>query len=179
MVTSRTPERAGIVVRDARAADSAGIAAIYNDAALNTTAIWNDSAVDADNRAAWMAERQANGFPVLVAKAGGEIAGYAAFGPFRPFDGYRLTVESSVYTAAGYRRRGVGRLLVRALIERARASGKHAMIAAIEAQNVASLRLHADLGFRETGRLPEVGCKFGRWLDLVLLQITLDARVRP
>jgi L-amino acid N-acyltransferase YncA len=166
-------------IRDAAAADAAGIAAIYNDAVERSTAIWNEILVDAPNRAAWIAARQAAGFPVLAAEEGGEILGYASFGDFRAFDGYRLTVEHSVYVRGDARGRGLGRALLSAVIARARGAGKHAMVAAIEAGNAPSIRLHEDLGFVRVGLMPQVGMKFGRWLDLALLQLTLDGRPTP
>ncbi|HMN73741.1 MAG TPA: N-acetyltransferase family protein [Rhodoblastus sp.] len=162
-----------LAIRDATAADAAAICAIYNHAVRETTAIWNDVEVDAANRAAWLAERQGAGFPVLVAERAGALAGYATYGPFRPHDGYRFTVENSVYVAETARGGGVGRALMEALVARARKAGLHAMIAGIEAENASSIRLHASLGFVEAGRLPQVGTKFGRWLDLLFMQLTL------
>jgi L-amino acid N-acyltransferase YncA len=147
-----------------------GILAIYNHAVEHTTAIWNDTLVDRENRRAWWRGRVDAGFPVLVAVEGEQVLGYASYGPFRAFDGYRLTAEHSVYVAEAARRRGVARALMTALEERARAAGLHVLIGGIAADNEASLRLHAALGYRETGRLPQVGQKFGRWLDLVFLQ---------
>jgi phosphinothricin acetyltransferase len=158
------------IVRPATPADLPAILAIYNDAVVNTTAIWNDSVVDIDNRIAWFEARARAGYPVLVAELEGAVAGYGSFGDFRPFDGYRHSVEHSVYVAAEARRRGIASALLVALVERARALGKHVMIAGIAADNSASLRLHAAHGFVETGRMPEVGTKFGRWLDLVFMQ---------
>jgi len=160
-------------VRDARAADAEAIAAIYNDAVLNTTAIWNDVTVDAGDRAEWIAQRQGSGFPVLVATDGGDVVGYATYGSFRPHDGFRHTVEHSVYVRGDQRGSGIGGTLMAQLIERARENGVHVMVAAIESGNAGSLRLHERFGFVETGRMPEVGTKFGRWLDLVLLQLML------
>jgi phosphinothricin acetyltransferase len=110
---------------------------------------------------------------VLVAVEGGagdKVLGYASYGPFRAFDGYRQTVEHSVYVAEGARRRGVAFALLLALEERARAGGMHVMIGGVAADNASSLALHRKLGFVETGRMPEVGQKFGRWLDLVFMQ---------
>lgn len=157
-------------IRDAASTDSAAVAAIYNHAVRATTAIWNDRESDPAGRARWIAERQGAGFPVLVAEAEGRLLGYATYGPFRPHDGYRLTVENSVYVASDLQGRGTGRALMTALLERARSQGLHAMVAAIEAENRVSIRLHASLGFVEVGRLPQIGTKFGRWLDLVLMQ---------
>lgn len=158
------------IVRPATEADLPGILAIYNDAVLNTTAIWNDTVVDLDNRRAWLELRRAQGFPVLVAVIDGSVAGYASFGDFRPFEGYRRTVEHSVYVATARHRRGLGRTLVEALFPIAKDLGKAVMIGGIDASNAPSLAMHAKLGFRETGRLPGVGQKFGRTLDLVFMQ---------
>jgi L-amino acid N-acyltransferase YncA len=168
-----------LIVRDATLEDAADILAIYNFAALNTTAVWTEGAVDLDSRREWIRARQQAGYPVLVAMKGRDVVGFASFGDFRPWPGYRHTVENSVYVGERYHRLGIGRSLMVALIERATALNKHAVIAGIEAANTASLRLHASLGFAEVGRMPEVGCKFGRWLDLVLMQKRLANEVRP
>lgn len=167
-------------VRDARDGDLESVTAIYNDAVLNTTAIWNEVAVDIANRRAWLAERERAGYPVLVAvEEDGTVLGYASFGDWRAFDGYRHTVEHSVYVRADLRGRGIGKLLMRELIERARAIGKHVMVAGIEAGNQGSIALHEKLGFEQVGLLPQVGMKFGRWLDLAFLQRVLDDRATP
>lgn len=164
-----------ITVRPAGEADLPAILAIYNDAVLHTTAIWNDDVVDLANRRAWLEARRAQGYPVLVAADdGGAAIGYGSYGDFRAFQGYRFTVENSVYVAASARGRGVGQALVAALVEHARENGKHIMIAAVTAGNDGSLRLHQRLGFVETGRMPEIGFKFGQFLDLIFLQKRLD-----
>jgi phosphinothricin acetyltransferase len=158
-------------VRPARPDDLPAILAIYNEAVETTTAVWNWSKVDLANRRAWFEARRGQGYPVLVAEdeAGGAIA-YASFGDWRPFDGYLHTVEHSIYVAPGARRRGIGAALLGALVEEARRLDKHVMLGGIEAGNEASLALHRRLGFVETARMPEVGRKFDRWLDLVFLQ---------
>ncbi len=161
------------IIRPAAETDLNAILAIYNDAVARTTAIWNDQPVDLANRRAWFAARTAQGFPVLVAEEDALTVGYGSFGDFRPFDGYRFTVEHSVYVAEGVRRRGIASALLASLEERARTMGKHVMVGGIAADNEASLKLHARLGFVEVGRMPEVGFKFDRWLDLVLMQKTL------
>jgi phosphinothricin acetyltransferase len=167
-------------IRDADEADLAAVAAIYNDAVLTTTAIWNEKTVDVADRARWLAMRRGGGHPVLVAvEETGTVVGYASYGDWRAFDGYRHTVEHSVYVAASARGRGIGEALMRVLIERARAAGKHVMVAGIEAGNATSIRLHEKLGFLAVGMMPQVGCKFGRWLDLAFLQLILDDRARP
>jgi phosphinothricin acetyltransferase len=167
-------------IRDAHAGDVPAILAIYNDAVQNTTAIWNETLVDEANRLAWLNGRQAQGYPVLVAcDAQDQVLGYASFGDWRAFDGYRYTVEHSVYVASAARGQGVGRALMGELIARARALGKHVMVAAIEAGNQPSIALHRQLGFEPCGLMPQVGTKFGRWLDLAFLQLTLDQNTQP
>jgi len=167
-------------IRDALDTDLAGILRIYNDAVENSTAIWNDRIVDLDNRRAWLAERHDQGYPVLVAiDEGGQVAGYASFGPWRPHDGFRHTVENSVYVSPDHRGSGIGRSLMKALIERARQLEKHVMVAFIESENRASVHMHQQLGFIHVGQMRQVGCKFGRWLDLTMMQLTLNRTSQP
>lgn len=166
-------------IRDALVKDAGPIAGIYNQAVRETVAIWNDSEVDVANRRAWIADRQVAGYPVLVLEEDGEVIGYASYGPYRPFDGYKYSVEHSVYVRPDHHGRGYGRLLMETLIERARKGKVHMMIGGIASENEGSLVLHKKLGFVETGRMPEVGQKFGRWLDLVFMQLNIDNRVEP
>jgi L-amino acid N-acyltransferase len=162
-----------LIIRDAVEADLAAIRDIYNHAVEHTTAIWNEVIVDLDNRKAWFDARLKQGYPVLVAERAGRVAGYASYGDWRAFDGYRHTVEHSVYVDKDARGGGIGKTLMEELIRRAAAQGKHVMIAAIEAENQASIRLHERLGFRGVGRFTEVGQKFGRWLDLYCMEKVL------
>ena len=106
----------------------------------------------------------------------------AAFGWFRDIvnrPGYRVAVASTIHVREDRWRSGVGRKLMRALVDEARASGKHTMVAVIDGANETSIRFHERLGFVEVARMPEVGAKFGQWLDLVLLQRRLDDRTAP
>lgn len=163
------------VIRDAQPADLPGILAIYNDAVLNTTAIWNETPVDLANRQAWYEARQVQAYPILVAvDNAGQVLGYSSFGDWRPFEGFRHTVEHSVYIHPEQRGKGLGPRLMTALIERARTCDKHMMVAAIESGNAASIALHERLGFKITGEMPQVGTKFGRWLDLTFMQFDLS-----
>ena len=167
-------------ILDAKDDDLPAILDIYNDAVANTTAIWNEVTVDLANRRDWLRQRQEQGYPVLVAHDHDERAiGYASFGDWRAWDGYRFTIEHSVYVHKDQRGKGVANLLLPALIERARELGKHVMVAGIEGSNDASIRLHARHGFEEVGRMHEVGAKFGSWLDLVFMQLSLDERMNP
>ena len=159
-----------MLIRDATDTDLPAILAIHNDAVQHGTAIWSTEPVDIENRRAFLAARRAKGFPFLVADVEGAVGGYASFGDFRPFDGYLRTVEHLVYVHPDYQRRGIASTLLGQLIAQATAAGKHAMVGGIAADNVASIALHIRHGFVETGRLPEVGFKFGRYLDLVFMQ---------
>ncbi len=160
------------VVRDALEADLPAICEIYNRAVRETFAIWSEVETTVALRAAWMKARRAAGFPVVVASppdAPSEVLGYASFGVFRDFPGYVKTVEHSVYVANEAQRRGVGRLLLMALIDRARAGGFEAMVGGIDAANAASLSLHEQAGFELQGVLKGVGRKFGKSLDLAFM----------
>ncbi|MDH0617352.1 GNAT family N-acetyltransferase [Pseudomonas fulva] len=166
-------------IRDALPADLPAILDIYNDAVRNTTAIWNETPVDLANRQAWFDARAQQGYPILVAVDGADVLGYASFGDWRPFEGFRHTVEHSVYVRSDQRGKGLGPALMRALIERAQGGGKHVMVAAIESGNAASVHLHEQLGFVVTGQMPQVGVKFGRWLDLTFMQRVLNPGAEP
>lgn len=169
-----------MIIRAAVGSDAEIIAEIYNDAVLNTTAIWNENRIDVANRIAWINSRQQAGFPVIVATDKDDtVLGYASYGDWRPWDGYRHTVEHSLYVHKDVRGKGAGAALMQGLIQLAREAGKHVMVAAIESENAASIALHKKLGFIESGRMTEVGTKFGRWLDLTFLQLRLDERKRP
>ena len=146
------------VIRDAVPADLPAIRDIYNDAVLNTLAIWNEQTVDLPNREQWFEARQQQGYPVLVIVDDANVPlGYASFGDWRPFEGFRHTVEHSVYVHPDQRGKRLGPQLLAALIERARGCGKHVMVAAIESANAASIHVHKQLGFVTSGRLPQAG----------------------
>lgn len=172
-------ETVNVSIREATRDDAAAIAEIYNDAVVNTAAIWNDVTVDADNRVVWLEDHWEKGYPVLVAVSDGDVVGYCTFGDWRNFDGYRYTVENSIYVHPEHQGRGVGNVLMGALIEAARGVGKHVIVAAIEGENAGSIALHEKWGFERVGFMPQVGCKFGRWLDAVFLQLILDSEEKP
>ncbi len=111
-----------------------------------------------------------------MAERDGEVIGFGSFGSFRLWDGYIGTVEHSIYVAPAFQRRGAGKALLAALIQKAEALRLHVMIGGIESGNTISIELHRRMGFEESGRLREVGRKFDRWLDLVLMQKLLPNR---
>ena len=158
-------------IRPATRADLPGILEIYNDAVLNTTATYDYEPRTLEHRTQWFEERQREGFPIFVAvDDSGRVAGWSALNPFHARIGYRFTSENSVYVAVDARGRGVGKLLLAPLIEGAKARGLHAIIAAIDAENEASIRLHAGFGFEKVGHFKQTGFKFGRWLDVVYME---------
>ena len=163
-----------VAVRAATHDDLPGILAILNDAIANTTASWQDEPRSLADQRSWLDAKAEHGWPVLVAGPEDEVAGWATFGPFRAWPGYRLTVEHSVYVTGKRRRAGIGTMLVSALIDEARSRGLHVIIGGLEASNIASLTLHERLGFERVAHLREVGTKFGRYLDLVFMQLILD-----
>lgn len=162
-------------IRDAAESDLPFILGIVNEAIQNTTAIWDLAPMTLDARRAWFAERRAGGFPILIAEDNGTQAGFGSYGQFHPKEGYRLTVEHSVYVAPQAQGRGVGRALLTALTDHAATHGFHTMVGLIEAENKPSLALHRWAGFAEAGVLRQAGRKFGRWLDVVYMQKMLSA----
>lgn len=162
------------MIREAAREDVPAILDIYNEAVVNSTASYDLAPVTLEDRLAWFDEKTAHGWPILVAVEDGEVVGWGTYGPFRAKPGYRFTVEHSVYVKAGRRGGGLGKRLLSALIERARAEGRHVLIAGVDAENEASLRFHETLGFERVAHFREIGRKFGRWLDLVFLQLLLE-----
>jgi phosphinothricin acetyltransferase len=170
----------GLVIRDATPADLTAMLTIYNDIVVHSTAIFSDRPRTEQEQVDWYADRCAQGRPVLVACDEAGIAGFASYGAFRAWPGYRMTVENSIYFAPHARGRGHGTRLLAALVERAVGQGLHTLIAGIDGDNLPSMRLHEKLGFVRVAHMKEVGRKFERWLDLIFYQRLLAAEVeRP
>jgi L-amino acid N-acyltransferase len=168
-----------ILVRPAVEHDLADILRIYNHAIEHTTAVFEYRPHSMEMRREWFRAKQAAGLPVLVAVDGDAVVGFASYGPFRAWPAYKYSVELSVYVDPQARRRGIGRQLVQGILDHARARDLHVVMAGITSDNAVSLRLHERLGFVEVAHIREVGYKFGRWLDLKLLQIVLDGPAQP
>ena len=168
-----------IGVRAAVPEDLESILAIYNHSITATTAVFSYEPHTIEMRRAWWREKQADGFPVLVAFEGTEIAGFASYGPFRAWPAYQYTIENSVHVAEAFRRRGAARALMAALIADAQQREYHAIVAGIVSDNTASLALHASLGFVEVAHFREVGYKFGRWQDLKFMELLLATPKHP
>lgn len=161
-------------VRPATRADVPAILEIYNHAVLHTTASYDLEPVSLESRLAWFDHKVQGGWPVLVTARDGVVTGWATFGPFREKPGYRFTAEHSVYVRHDCRGQGLGRALLLALIGEARGRGLHSLIGGVDAGNAGSLAFHEGLGFGRVAHFRQVGFKFGRWLDLVFLQLPLN-----
>ena len=165
-----------MIVRDATNADMQAIVSLYNALIPTTTVTWTETPQTLTERVDWFATQHRRSFPVLVADIEEQVVGFTSYGNFRGdgnWPGYRHTVEHTIHVAEPHWGSGVGRTLLERLIERASGAGLHVMVGGIDAANEASLRFHERLGFREVARMPQVGRKFDRWLDLVLVQLIL------
>ncbi len=162
------------IIRPATEADLEAINDIYNDEVLHRVASWDYEVWSIDRRRQWLADHQQDATtPVFVADVAGEVAGMSYLSWYRPRPGYTFTRENTVYIDARFQRRGIGTLLLGALIEAAEASDLRTLIAVIEGSNEASIALHGRFGFEQAGLLREVGFKFGGWLDSVYMQLRL------
>jgi phosphinothricin acetyltransferase len=161
-------------VRPAIHDDLSGILAIYNEAVLNTTASYEYEPGTLEHRIAWFEDHARNDLPVFVAEnESGRVVGWSALNRYRDRKGYQFTTENSIYVAVDVRGQGIGKLLMRPLVDAARERGLHAILAGIDAQNEASIRLHASFGFVKVAHFKQVGFKFGRWLDVVYMELLL------
>lgn len=169
-----------LVIRESREADIAAIQAIYAEHVLHGTATFEEVPPDSAEMARRREAIVAIGLPYLVAEEGGRIIGYGYAGTYRPRSAYRFTVEDSIYLAPDCTGRGVGSALLGELIARSTALGMRQMIAVIgDSANRASVRVHERHGFQLTGVLTNVGLKFGRWLDTVIMQRSLGSLGPP
>ena len=159
-------------VRRATIADLGEITRIYNHAVEHTTATFDLETFSVEARRGWF-ERFDDRHPCLVAEVDDTLAGFAYLLPYRPKPAYARTAEMTVYVDEAFRRRGIARALYEALIDHGRAVGLHALLAVVADANPASVALHASLGFREVGRLEEVGRKFDRWIDTRFYELLL------
>lgn len=163
-----------MMVRQAIEADLPAMLEIYNEIIVNTTAVWHSEPHTLDMRREWFKQRQEQGFPVFVAMDGEKMLGFSSIGPFRPWHGYRYTVENSVYVAADSRGKGVAKQLMQPIIDAAKELKLHAIVAGIEAENEISIALHKQFGFEEVAHFKQVGFKFNRWMDLKFLELIVS-----
>lgn len=166
-----------LVIRRAVAEDVPDLMLIYNHAILNSTATFDIVPKTLEDRMAWF-ESHSDDCPLLVAELGGKAVGWADIRAYGTRAGYRRTVENAIYVDNEYRGRGIGSALLGAIVEAARQSGHHAIIALIVGGNDASELLHARHGFEMIGRMREVGRKFDRWLDVLVYEKILDSPIQ-
>lgn len=153
---------------------------ILNEQIVTSTALYDYQPRPLASMEPWFAAKEKGNFPVVgVTDENGTLMAFGSFGAFRAWPAYKYTVEHSVYVHQHHRGRGLGHTVMLALIEAARHRDVHAMMGGIDASNAASIALHERLGFKHVGTLPQVGFKFGRWLDLALYQLLLETPHHP
>lgn len=168
-----------MIIRLATEADLPGILEIHNDAIRRLDAIWTEREETLEDRRAWLRDREKGGFAVYVAEEDGVILGHASYGTYRARSGYSQTVEHSIYLRDEAQGKGVGKALMQAIIDDAKARGFHLMVAVIDAKNTGSIAFHEKFGFVSMGVLPQAGHKFGRWLDQVNMYLKLNDNPPP
>ena len=160
-------------VRNAVSSDIPSILEIVNHAIIHTTSNYNYEVQSLEIQTKWFKDKVDKKFPIIVAVLERKVIGYGTYGTFREKIGYQFTVEHSVYVAENHIGKGIGKLLLAALIQLAKNQNLHVMIGAIDAQNQSSIAFHEKFGFETVGNIRQVAFKFNRWLDLVLMQLTL------
>lgn len=161
------------VLRPLSAVDLDSVLAIYNEAIANTTAIYEYDPFDVAYIQQWWEQKTASEHPVIAAELNGQLAGFATYGVFRARAAYRATMEHSVYVNPQFQRKGIGRMLLRAIEREAFNRNVHVLIGGIDADNHTSIKLHEQEGFSKAAHLHQVAFKFNRWLDLVLVEKNL------
>ena len=153
---------------------------IFNDAILNSTALYEYKPRTPEIMAAWFETKKRGNFPVIgLVDEADELAGFGSYGTFRAFPAYKYTVEHSVYVAAKFRGRGAGKILLREVVRLAGEQNYHSLIGVIDSQNAVSIKLHQGLGFQHAGTIKQCGFKFGRWLDADFYQLLLEGPRNP
>jgi len=174
MTASVSPPTDAIAIRSATQADAAAIADLWNPLIRDSLVTFTTQEKTADAVAGMIGERAAAGHGFLLVEAVGRLTGFATYGQFRAGPGYAHTMEHTIILSDHAQGRGLGRRLMAALEDHARAAGAHSMFAGVSSGNPAGRAFHAKMGFREVATLREVGRKFGQWLDLHLMQKMLD-----
>jgi len=161
-----------VLLRPATPADAPATAAIYNHEVATSTVTFDLVTRSVEEQAAWL-DARSGALEVVVAEIDGQVAGFASLSPYRDRPAYRTTVEDSIYVHEDFRGAGVGRALLEEIVAVARERGFHSVIGRIVGGHTASISLHAAVGFEQVGVEREVGRKFGRWLDVVVMQLLL------
>lgn len=161
-------------------AHAAAILDILNEAIVHSTALYDYQPRAPGSMVGWFKGKTDKGFPVIGAESDtGELLGFASYGSFRAWPAYKYTVENAIYVHKDHRGQGIARVLMQALIERARQQNCHVIVAGIDMDNGASIALHEAIGFERCGTIRHAGFKFGRWLDLGFWELVLDTPCHP
>lgn len=162
-----------IKIRPATEADMEFAVAIYNEVVVNSTATFEENVRSLQDFITPFRQKQENGIPWIVAEDRGRVIAYGTYGQFRNASGYRPTVEHSLHIVPEFRGQGLGSAILRELMALAKQNGHTSMIAGLDSSNSASIALHKKFGFEKVGEIPRVAHKFGRWLDLLFMQVNL------
>lgn len=167
------------MIRNASEKDLRDILEIYNDAILNTTAIYAYKPHTLEDRIEWYNQKMKDEYPLLVFEENNKAVGFATFGPFRTYPAFKYTIEHSVYVHKEYRNHGIGKKLMEELIKIADEKGYATLVAGIDASNEGSIKMHENMGFKYSGTISKSGFKFGKWLDLAFYQLDLKGPKNP
>jgi len=168
------------LVQCTRKRHAEAILAIFNDAILNSTALYDYKPRTHEMMDAWFEIKAKGKYPVIgVENDSGELMGFGSYGTFRAFPAYKYTVEHSIYVDARFRGQGIGKRLLREIITAAQQQDYHVLVGAIDSSNSVSIRLHQALGFTPCGTIRQAGFKFNCWLDLVFYQLLLPTPAEP
>lgn len=172
-----TPHR---LVQCTHAQHAQAILDIFNEAIQTSTALYDYQPRPLASMETWFGHKEKGNFPVIgIEDETGTLLAFGSYGTFRAWPAYKYSVEHSVYVHKDHRGQGLGIQVMQALIATARQRDVHAMIGGIDASNAGSRALHERLGFQHVGTLPQVGFKFGRWLDLAFYQLLLETPLHP
>ncbi|MBP3041723.1 N-acetyltransferase [Bacillaceae bacterium Marseille-Q3522] len=162
-----------VLIREAVLRDLPAMLEIYNEAIRNSAATFDLEEQTLEQRQKWF-EKYGGNYPLIVAETDGKVVGYSCLSHFREKPAYRHSTEISVYITATLRGKGIGKLLLQEIIDRAKKLGFHTVISGVTAGNEASEKLHEKAGFTLIGRFKEVGLKFGKWQDVHFYQLILE-----
>jgi len=156
------------------------ILAIFNDAIVNSTALYDYKPRTMEMMATWFDAKSKGKYPVMgIENDAGELMGFGSYGTFRAWPAYKYSVEHSVYVDGRFRRRGIGKRLLQEIVSAAQGQGYHILVGVIDSTNAVSIRLHEALGFTHSGTIRQAGFKFGRWLDVAFYQLILSTPANP
>lgn len=167
------------MIREASEKDLKGILEIYNDAILNTTAIYAYKIQTLEEKKQWYEKKKQDVYPLLVFEESDRVVGFATFGPFREWPAYKYTIEHSIYVHKDYRNHGIATKLMKEIIKIANEREYATVVAGIDAANEVSIKMHEKIGFKYSGTVTKAGFKFGKWLDLAFYQLNLTGPKMP